>query len=98
MTTMTRKDITKAISRVLKKTEQNSNRWLHTVGLSRYQPGKQVLEGLTLFAAGGLLGTALTLLFAPQPGKAFRRDVREKTRDILSRGEKMRALLEEAKA
>ena len=49
------------------------------------------IRAAAFFAAGGLLGAGLTLLFAPQSGRRTRRDLRHMGEKALNRAESMRA-------
>ena len=58
----------------------NITEWLDAAGLrSRHQPpGIDLVSGISLFAAGLLVGAGLGLLFAPSSGERLRSDLSER--------------------
>jgi hypothetical protein len=59
---------------------------LEATGLrSRPSTGVDVVAGVSLFAAGLLVGAGLGLLFAPSSGERLRADLNEKVTDLRER-------------
>jgi gas vesicle protein len=54
--------------------------------------GKGLFVG---FLTGGLIGAAIALLYAPKSGKELRKDIKEKTDDLLDEAEKYVGLAKE---
>ncbi len=53
------------------------------------ESGKRINGLLLSFLAGGAVGGALALLYAPKKGKHLRNDISKKTSDLIDQGKKL---------
>jgi len=65
----------------------DTERWLHRVGLGHYRPARYAAGGAGLFIVGAVVGCALGLAFARQPGAELRANLKNRARGLIGEAE-----------
>lgn len=62
-----------------------SDDWIRLIGLQRHSRGADIASGISLFAAGLIVGAGLAMLFAPTSGRELRGQIGEQAEALKER-------------